>query len=478
MSDMPLTITDAAVALRAGELSSVELTPTLLDRADRLDPSLGVYLKRMDASALGEAAQADADFARGVDRGPLQGIPLGIKDIIATDNAPTTAQSLILDPTWGDRCDAPVIARLRAAGAVITGKTSTMEFATGLPDAAKPFPVPRNPWNTDHWPGGSSSGTGAGVAAGLFLGGLGTDTGGSIRGPAAYCAISGLKQTFGRVPKSGCVPLGYSLDHIGPMARSARDCALMLQVIAGYDANDPTCQDVPVPDYLEALVGNVAGMKIGIEREHHTRVNGVLPEAIDAFEQAIGVLEGAGASTLEVSIPHYDEITFAGRVCSRSEAAAYHMVDLQSRWTDYGVHTRAAVASGGMYSASDVVQAQRVRQYGKRVVRELMRPFDALIMLSRGTAAPAIDGLTFESYSKAPSFTSIWNSLGLPALCIPMGFSSAGLPLSLQIVGKPFDEASVLRIGDAFQHLTDWHLRVPAMAAPSAERIPEAAGVR
>ena len=190
----------------------------------------------MDASALDEARQADADFANGIDRGPLQGIPLGIKDIIATDNAPTTAQSLVLDPTWGDQGDAPVVARLRAAGAVITGKTSTMEFATGLPDADKPFPVPRNPWNTDHWPGGSSSGTGAGVAAGLFLGGLGTDTGGSIRGPAAYCAISGLKPTFGRVPKSGCVPLGYSLDHIGPMARSARDCAAMLQIIAGYDA--------------------------------------------------------------------------------------------------------------------------------------------------------------------------------------------------------------------------------------------------
>ncbi len=186
MSDLPLTITEAAVALRNGQLSSVELTQAVFERADRLDPKLGVYLQRMDASALDEARQADADLANGVDRGPLQGIPLGIKDIIATDNASTTAQSLILDPTWGDQGDAPVVARLRAAGAVITGKTTTMEFATGLPDADKPFPIPRNPWNADHWPGGSSSGTGAGVAAGLFLGGLGTDTGGSIRGPASY----------------------------------------------------------------------------------------------------------------------------------------------------------------------------------------------------------------------------------------------------------------------------------------------------
>jgi aspartyl-tRNA(Asn)/glutamyl-tRNA(Gln) amidotransferase subunit A len=474
MTDLPLTITDAAVALRAGTLSSVELTQTMFARADRLDATLGVYLKRMDESALQEATQADADFAAGVDRGPLQGIPLGIKDIIATDNAPTTAQSLVLDPAWGDQGDAPVVARLRAAGAVITGKTSTMEFATGLPDPAKPFPMPRNPWNTDHWPGGSSSGTGAGVAAGLFLGGLGTDTGGSIRGPAAYCAISGLKPTFGRVPKSGCVPLGFSLDHIGPMARSARDCAAMLQVLAGYDASDPTCKNVPVPDYLVTMLGEVTGMKIAVEREHHTRVAGILPEAVDVFERAVSVLEDAGASIVEVTIPHYDEITFAGRVCSRCEGAAYHLVDMQNRWSDYGIHTRDAVASAVMYSAADVVQAQRVRQYGKAVLRELMRPFDVLITLSRGTGAPTVDGLTFESYAKSPSFTSIWNALGLPALCIPMGFTSTGLPLSLQIVGKPFDEATVLRVGDAFQQLTDWHLRVPPIAA----RTLAAAGAR
>jgi aspartyl-tRNA(Asn)/glutamyl-tRNA(Gln) amidotransferase subunit A len=334
--------------------------------------------------------------------------------------------------------------------------------------------VPRNPWNTDHWPGGSSSGTGSGVAAGLFLGGLGTDTGGSIRIPAAFCGISGLKQTFGRVPKSGCVPLGFSLDHIGPMARSARDCAIMLQVIAGYDASDPTCKNVPVPDYLKALIGDVVGMKIAVEREHHTRVAGVLPEAVDAFESAVGVLAGGGASTVEVTIPHYDEITFAGRVNSRCEGAAFHLVDLRNRWSDYGSHTRSAVGSAVMYSAADVVQAQRVRQYGKKVLRELMRPFDVLITLSRGSGAPAIDGLTFESYSKSPSFTSIWNFMGMPALCIPMGFTDDGLPLSLQIVGKPFDEASVLRVGDAYQQLTDWHLRVPPIGVAALEP----AGVR
>lgn len=467
MTELPLTITDAAAALRGGSLSSVELTRAVFERADRLDPVLGVYLRRMDESALAEAAQADTDLANGVDKGPLQGIPLGIKDILATDNAPTTAQSLILDPEWGEQGDAPVVARLRAAGAVIAGKTTTMEFATGIPDPDKPFPVPRNPWNTDHWPGGSSSGTGAGVAAGLFLGGLGTDTGGSIRGPSAYCAISGLKPTFGRVPKSGCVPLGYSLDHIGPMARSARDCAAMLQVIAGYDASDPTCQNVPVPDYLGALADGLTGMKIAVEREHHTRVEGVLPEAVDAFERAVGVLEAGGARTIEVVIPHYEEIAFAGRVQSRCEAAAYHLVDLRTRWADYGVHTRDAVGQAAMYSASDVVQAQRVRSYGKKAVAELMRPFDVMVTLSRGRGAPPVEGLTMESYSRFPSFTSFWNTMGLPALCIPIGFTDDGLPLSMQIVGKPFAEGTVLRVGDAFQRLTAWHLDVPPVAAAS-----------
>jgi aspartyl-tRNA(Asn)/glutamyl-tRNA(Gln) amidotransferase subunit A len=244
------------------------------------------------------------------------------------------------------------------------------------------------------------------------------------------------------------------------MARSARDCALLLQVIAGYDSSDPTCQNVPVPDYLAALSGELAGLKIAVEREHHTRVEGVLPDAVDAFEQAVAVLEGAGARTVEVVIPHYNEITFAARVQSRAEAAAYHLVDLRGRWTDYGIHTRDAVGQGALYSASDVVQAQRVRQYGKRAIHELMRPFDVLVTLSRGRGAPAVEGLTMESYSKQPSFTSIWNSMGLPALCVPMGFTRDGLPLSLQIVGKAFDDTTVLRVGDAFQKLTDWHLQL------------------
>jgi aspartyl-tRNA(Asn)/glutamyl-tRNA(Gln) amidotransferase subunit A len=463
MTDLPLTITQAAAAMRGGELTSVELTELSIKRADRLDDALGVYLHRMDDTAREEAAQADKDFAAGIDRGPLQGIPLGIKDIIATDNAPTTAQSLVLDPAWGEQGDGPVMKRLRAAGAVITGKTTTMEFATGLPDPDKPFPVPRNPWNEGHWPGGSSSGTGSGIAAGLFLGGLGTDTGGSIRGPASFCGISGIKPTYGLVPKSGCVPLGYSLDHIGPLARSVRDCAAILQVIAGYDASDPTCKNVPTSDYMASFTDDLSGVKIAVERANHTHVKGVLPEAAEAFEQAVGVLEAAGATVIEVIIPRYREISVATRIQNRSEAAAYHMVDLQARWGDYGVHTRDAVGTGVLLSAVDVVQAQRVRRFGQKAIAELMRPFDALVTLARVDGAPALDGLTFESNNKVPTFTNIWNGMGLPALCIPMGFTPDRLPLSLQIVGNPFDEPAILRVGDAYQQRTDWHLQTPPL---------------
>src|SRR5262245_63745440 len=235
MSELPCTIADAARAFRSGQLTSADLTAALLARAHAANEKLGAFIQIADETALAAAKQADADFAAGIDRGPLQGIPLGVKDILATLEGPTTAQSLVLDRSWGGRADALAVARLRAAGAVIPGKTTTMEFAIGAPDPSKPFPVSANPWDLARTPGGSSSGTGNGIAAGLFLGGLGTDTGGSIRMPAAFCGITGLKVSYGRVPAAGCVPLAPTLDTIGPMARSARDCAAILQADAGPD---------------------------------------------------------------------------------------------------------------------------------------------------------------------------------------------------------------------------------------------------
>lgn len=460
---IPVTIQEAGIALRSGSLTSTELVTACFELADRLDPVLGTYLARFDEPALAAAARADDDFAAGVDRGPLQGIPIGIKDIITAAEGPTTAQSLVLDPAWGASIgDAPVVARLRAAGAVIMGKLSTMEFACGLPDATKPFPVPRNAWDPDTWPGGSSSGTGSGVASGMVLGGLGTDTGGSIRLPASYSGISGLKATFGRVPKSGCAPLGYSYDHIGPMARSAWDCAAMLAVLAGYDPTDACCLDQPVDDYLSALDGSLEGLTIGVERAHHLHGELVDPALMEVFEAAVNVLETAGAKVTEVSIPLYQELTDATMLGWPGEAGAYHLKDLQTRWNDFGAETRMVLVAGVLVSSADYAQCQRVRRVGQKQVAAIMQNVDLIVTPTTATGAPLVAGLDFAGLISS-IFTPIWNATGHPALSVPMGFTAGGLPLGLQIIGRPLDEATVLQAGDAFQRLTDWHLRLPAL---------------
>src|ERR1700716_3550411 len=306
MTDLPLTIKAAASALRAGQITSAELTAGLLDRIEHLNPRLGAFIAVTGDTALAAAQQADADLAKGIDKGPLQGIPLGVKDIIATRDAPTTANSHILDPAWGADWEAPVVERLRAAGAVIVGKTVTSEFACGAPDPDNGFPMPKNPWNLEHSAAGSSAGTGIAVAAGLVLGGLGTDTGGSVRGPASANGHTGLKVTFGRVPKFGCVPLGYSLDSIGPMARTAWDCAALLKVMAGYDPRDPTAAQAVVADYPAALTGQLQGLRIGIPSTYFFDTPGLDPEVKAAVLAGVEMLKGAGAVVREVTIPYPD----------------------------------------------------------------------------------------------------------------------------------------------------------------------------
>lgn len=470
---IPSTITEAADALRAGELTSVELTKAVLERADRLDDELGVYLARFDDTALDAAAAADAERDKGIDRGALHGIPIGVKDIISTDEGPTTAQSLILDPAWGEQGDAPVVARLRAAGAVITGKATTMEFACGMPDPEKPFPIPRNPWDPSTWPGGSSSGSGSGVAAGLFLGALGTDTGGSVRCPAAFCGITGLKQTFGLVPKSGCTPLGYSLDNIGPMARSARDCAELLAVMAGADSSDPCTFPVEVPDYAALLSGSVAGLRLGIDRRVHLEHPLADPAVGPVFEAAIEMLAKGGAEIVEVSIPHFQELTDATMMTWPAEAFAVHRRDLQTRWNDYGAFTRIVLAEGALISAGDFAQAQRVRRIGRDAILGLYETVDALLTPTAVQAAPPVDSANFAGVVGS-MLTPIWNAVGFPALSLPMGFNDAGMPLSLQVVTRPLEDALALRIGDAYQQLTDWHLELPPLA--SEERTAAVSG--
>ncbi|MEW1861928.1 amidase [Streptomyces sp. NPDC088194] len=466
---LPVTLTDAARALREGTVTSTALTRAALAAADRLDAATGTYLHRLDAYALATAERADRELADGLDRGPLHGIPFGVKDILAMAEGPTTAQSLILDRRWGADKDAPVVARLKAAGAVITGKTSTMEFACGMPDTDKPFPVPRNPWDTATWPGGSSSGTGTGVAGGLFLAGLGTDTAGSIRIPAAFCGVTGLMPTFGRVPKSGCVPLGYSLDHIGPLARSARDCAAVLEVLAGPDASDPDCVDAPFT--APALTGDLTGLRIGLVREHHFP-EGSDPAVEPAFEAAAAVLAERGATVVETVLPYWSEMITADMVTMSCEALAYHRTDLSDRWGDYFRSTRATIALGALVSGADYVQAQRVRRVAQDALARLFREVDVIACPTISVGAPAYESvvdaegrLDVEALFRF-IHTPYWDSVGNPVIALPMGFTAAGLPLSLQLAGPAFGEAVLLRAADAFQQSTDWHLRVPAGAAP------------
>jgi aspartyl-tRNA(Asn)/glutamyl-tRNA(Gln) amidotransferase subunit A len=467
MAEIPLTLSDAAAALRAGDTTSVELVEETIARADALDGELGVYITRFDETARARAAQADAELAAGVDHGPLHGIPIGVKDILAAQEGPTTAQSLVLDPEWGSGKDAIVVERLRAAGAVITGKLTTMEFACGLPDPAKPFPLPRNPWNTDTWPGGSSSGTGAGVAGGLFMAGLGTDTGGSIRIPAVFCGVSGLMPTFGRVPNAGCAPLGYTLDHIGPLARSARDCGHFLAAIAGPDPRDPYAVDLPGFQAPERSDGSLAGLTIGVERAHHLGVvEDEDPAVEDAFESAVAVLTGLGASVAEVSLPVHEEVMAASMVTCMSEALAYHMPDMRGRAQDFVESNRGMLPLGACFSGADYVQAQRVRRVAQRALAEVFVGIDLMVMPAASRVAPRYDDLLANGTMQVLRgvHTMYWDAVGNPALVVPIGFNADGLPLSLQLAAPPFQESVLVRVGDAYQQATDWHLRVPPLA--------------
>ncbi|WP_329410424.1 amidase [Nocardia vinacea] len=464
----PVTIADAAAALRSGETTSVELTRSLLSTADACDETLGIYLARFDETALSAAEVADAELSAGIDRGPLHGIPLAIKDIIATADGPTTAQSLVLDPEWGRQGDAPVVSRLRSAGAVITGKTTTMEFAIGAPDPAKPFPIPRNPWNLEHWAGGSSSGMGNGIAAGALLGGLGTDTGGSIRFPAANCGITGLKPTFGRVPKTGCVPLGYSYDHIGPMARSAEDCALLLQAIAGHEPGDPSSADMPVDGYISGLTPSLAGLRIGFDPTFG-RTTPCDPALAGLIDAALAELGAAGASVVEVRLPLFEEMETVARLGLQAEGFAHHRHGLRTRWEEYAQGTRLSLVPGALISGADYVQAQRVRRIGCDALNALFADIDLAVTPTSVRGAPRLDDMNWGTIAD-PLRTSYWDAAGNPAISVPMGFTASGLPLGLQIAGRPFAESTVLAAGYAFQHRTRWHLMTPSV---HDDRLPE-----
>jgi aspartyl-tRNA(Asn)/glutamyl-tRNA(Gln) amidotransferase subunit A len=458
------TITDAAEALRIGAVTATQLVDEAIAAADADDERIGVFLARFVELARERAERVDEKIASGIPLAPLDGIPVGLKDMLACAHGPTTAQSLVLDPAWAASVGSCTVAqRLERAGAIVTGKVTTQEFAIGPPDPDKPFPIPRNPWDTDRWAGGSSSGSGSGVAAGMFLGAIGTDTGGSIRIPAAFNGITGLKPTFGLVPKSGTVPLAYTLDHVGPMARSAADCALMLSVIAGADPTDPYSSTAPVPDYTGALTGDLAGVTVGVDNLDRYAWHGIDPNQPELFAAAVGSLEDAGAVIVAVELPMYLELMAIDLVVLMAEGHAYHRRTLRSQWDDYGRGTRVALAAGDAVTGADYVQAQRVRRVARQRIAELFTNVDLIVTPTGHLGAPRIDAIDQLNLLTllCSIHTAYWSPLGNPTLAVPIGLSSDNTPLSMSISGRPFADADVLRAGDAFQRRMPHHMLIP-----------------
>jgi aspartyl-tRNA(Asn)/glutamyl-tRNA(Gln) amidotransferase subunit A len=451
---LPLTITEAAAALRDGRWTATALLEAVHQRADVLDGALGAFATRTRESAVAAAATADAQLRAGLDLGPLHGIPVAIKDVVATHDAPTRAQSRVLDPAFSSQGDAPAVSRLRDRGAVIVGKAVTMEYALGVPDPTKGHIITRNPFDFRRWPGGSSTGLGAGVQAGLFLGGLGSDTAGSIRIPASFCGISGLKPTFGRVPTAGTVPLAWSQDTLGPMARTASDCAVILAAIAGRHPDDHTSSSVPPGDYVAALTGRVDGLRIGVDQRVVDQAASE-PDVAALLAEALAVLRGAGAHIEDVQLPLYDELNTVASIGMCTEALAYHSADLRRRWSDYGAATRASLALGALTTAADYIQAQRVRRVGIQAALRLFASVDLVVTPTTLVDAPLLEGLDLGGIVAAIT-TMYWSALGFPAMSIPMGLTGRGLPVGMQIAARPFAEAAILNAADAFQRRT-WH---------------------
>jgi len=446
-----LTIHEAGPLLKSRKLSPVELTRAFLSRIEQLDKTLNAYITVLPEQALAAARAAEAEILRGDYRGPLHGIPIALKDLYDTQGVRTTASSRVMANRIPSE-DATTTARLAAAGSILLGKLAMHEFALGGPDPTCGFPLARNPWNLDHIPGGSSSGSGAAVAAGLCMGSLGSCTGGSIRGPAAYCSIVGLKATYGRVSRYGVVPLSWTLDHCGPMTLTVEDTALMLQAIAGFDPKDPTSSRAPVPDYSAALVEDIAGVTIGVPRHFFFADDPAINrETLEIVDTALRTLQELGARVVEVTVPTLKYAGAAQPVIMLSEAFAYHARKLRSKPKEFGDMVRARFRMGGLFTAGEYVQAQRVRHVLKREFAAALQQVDLIASPTMSNPAPAFNNVDVMTTARMPSFTGPYNLTGMPAISVPCGFTNAGLPVGLQLAGKPFDEPTVLRAAYTYQ---------------------------
>lgn len=461
MTELPwLTAADATRAFAARRLSPVELLQALLDRIRRLDPTLNVFI-HLDAQAALDAAHAAArEITVGHVRGPLHGVPVGIKDIIDVAGLPTTCHSkILLDNVKAQ--DAAVVAKLRQAGAIILGKLATHEFAIGGPSFDLPFPPARNPWNPAHHPGGSSSGSGAGVCAGLFPLALGSDTGGSVRNPASSCGIVGLKPTYGLVSRRGVFPLAFTLDHVGPLARTVADAALLLDAIAGHDPADPGSASSSACHFGRDLTRGVRDLRVGFVRRFHEQDMPAHPEVSAALEDAVRVLQAEGAEVRDATLPSLNAFSAVNRVILGAEAFAIHAPWLRERPGDYGQLSRRRLLAGAFFSAADYVGAQRRRAQMIAAVNEAFRDFDILVCASSLDPASRLDdpeetARTYPRQARTP-----FNVTGHPALAMMCGLSDGGLPLSVQFVGRYYEDATVLRAAAAYERGSEWHTHRP-----------------
>ncbi len=455
-----LGLADAAQLIRARKLSPVEYTRALLERIERLDSRYHAFIRVTPELAIAAARRAEQEIAAGSLRGPLHGVPFGLKDIIDVAGQPTTGHSKVLGDNIAT-ADAVVTARLKSAGGVLLGKLATHEFAIGGPSFDLPWPPAVNPWGGNHFPGGSSSGSGVALAAGMLPAALGTDTGGSVRNPASLCAITGMKPTYGRVSRRGVFPLAVSLDHVGPMTRSVRDNALLLQLLAGHDPEDPGSADVEVPDYAADLERGVKGLEIGLVRHFYAEDMQADPEQAQAIETAADVLRRLGANVREIRLAPLQEYAVCSRIIIRCEAFAVHRRWLQQRPGDYGALARQRILDGATVSAADYIDALRLRGRLTRRTLEAFAGIDAALTVSGMDPPCPIDDAEACARMYPRQARQPFNVTGQPAIAIPAGFTASGLPLSLQLVGHPWQEATLYRIAHAYERATLWIDRRP-----------------
>ena len=461
------TLAELGGRVRSREVSPVEVVQAFVERTDALEPKLGAYITRMSEQALTDAKAAESEIGAGNYRGPLHGLPVAVKDIYWTAGVRTTSGSVINADFVPDR-DATAVRLLRDAGAVPIGKTNTVEFAFDPTGRNAHYGMPHNPWGLDRMPGGSSSGSGVAVAAGLAPLALGTDTGGSVRIPAALCGITGLKPTFGLVGRSGVTPLAYSLDTVGPMTRTAEDAALALNVLAGHDPDDPGSIASRRRDYTRGLNDGVRGMRIGVPKEFVWEV--MDPDVQAAFHKAMAVFNELGADVDEVSIPEIAWTAPISSAIASAEAAVVHGDAVLEKGDLFDQSVRRRIETGFFVPAAAYIRAQRARVLLARRMAGALTTYDLIAMPTVPMPAPKqgvetmeIGGVETSPREALIRITRVFNVARLPAVSVPCGFSPEGLPLAFQLGGPPFEDGRVLRAAHAYQGATGWHTKRPAL---------------